>query len=196
MNSFVAAIWNGYSAQLVSFGLSLFTAVIFWISRARPKILWGIQHGFSHSLPPTKNEDGSIVPPVLIHTTAILFTNWGRAVAANLEVTFNYRPNGLSVWPQRQFSVSDNPNGRTVVKFDGLSPRETLTINIVTIGTSTPSVLSVRCDQGSVREIPLIPARQFKKPTLLLLAMLLFLGVLASFYLLISVVAWFAKIGS
>jgi hypothetical protein len=195
MGEAILSVWAQYSSEFVSFGLTLLTGVIYWLVQGRAKVRWGVQHGFAHKLANRVADDGSPMPDVLVYTSAILFINTGRIPAKNVEITLNYKPDSLAVWPDRQYLQQDNPDKRPVVRFESLAPREQLTINLLSVGVAVPDLLTVRAENALPKQIPLGPARMFSKPVQVALIVLLMLGILTAFYALITTVAWFAHIG-
>jgi hypothetical protein len=146
---------NPYAAQIVAAGLTAVIALIGYWLQPRVKLRWGLSHGYMHrvNIPaPTQpaQQDGpqtdQVGPPqprvLFIHTASHLIVNAGRATATQVEVTFNYPPTSFEIWPQRQFQVTPNPNGRFVVRFDTLSPKERLSLNVLTLDQDTPNLLS------------------------------------------------------
>jgi hypothetical protein len=195
MSAILSGVWAAYSVQFVSFGLTLLAALIFWVVQGRAKVRWGIQHGFAHKVPNREPQQNGGQTNTMVYTSAILFTNVGRLAAKGVEVTLNFEPDSLSLWPQRHYTKDSNPDNRLIVRFDNLAPKETLTLNLLTIGTAVPNVLSVRAENGVPKEIEIAPSRTFSKPTQVAFMIWLMLGAIAAFYILISLVAWFAQLG-
>ncbi|MBE1203270.1 hypothetical protein [Aminobacter carboxidus] len=195
MSDLFQIAWATYNTQFVSFGLTMLAAFIFWLVQGKAKVRWGVQHGFAHKV---KNQSAGAAPApaTLVHSAAILFTNSGRVPAKKVEVTINFEPDSLAIWPQRQYSREKNPDGRLVLGFESLAPQEQLTVNLLTIGANGPDVLSVRAENSNPKEIAIGPARIFSKPMNAVFAVWLLLGLLAAIYITINLIAWFARIGS
>lgn len=195
MGEFLTGAWAGYNTQFVSFGFTILAAIIFWLFQGRAKIRWGVQHGFTHRV---TNEVGQgeqkQVHNTLVNNSAILFSNAGRIPAKKVEVTINFVPDSVAIWPQRQYSRHVNPDGRLIVSFDSFAPREHLTLNLLTIGGASPDVLSVRAENSVPIEIPIGPARIFSRPVQIVFAIWLLLGLAAAIYILITVLSWLVQI--
>jgi hypothetical protein len=153
-----------YSTQLVAAALAGILTLTAYLLQPRVKLVWGLSHGYAHAV--NVQSPGGQNTPLLVHTATHLIANLGRKTATQVEVTFNYPPGSFEVWPQRQFSVSNNPNGRFVVHFDSLAPKERLSLNLLVVGVDAPPLLSVRCNEAAGKQIPLAPMRLYPKPIL------------------------------
>lgn len=184
-----------YDAQIVSFILTLLTAIVFWIAQARVKLRWGFQHGFSHRIDPAprneKGEDNSDsgpenMQPIMVRTASFWIANEGRRTASNVEITFNYRPDNFSIWPQRNYETVPNPEGRLIFKFASVSPKEAFTINLITIGSDVPDLLSMRSDEASGRKIPIIFVKKFSNKFYAIMAFFIATGFFSTVYIFVS----------
>jgi hypothetical protein len=131
----------------------------YWL-QPRVKLRYGVSHGYAHRVlvpapqPPNRRRQARPQQQVVsINTASHLIMNDGRATATQVEVTFNYTPTSFEVWPQRQYTLATNPNGRFIVRFDSLSPKERFSANLLMTEADTPNLLSVRCFEAMGQEI-------------------------------------------
>ncbi|WP_422037611.1 hypothetical protein [Roseibium sp.] len=188
-------LFGQYGAQFVSFGLAIVLAIAQYFLQPKVKLVWGLTHGFMHkvTLEQTSEEEAD---HIAICTNYHLLSNNGRGVATDVEVTFNYIPKNFEVWPQRQFETSVNPNGRFIVKFGSIAPREQISLNVLMLHGETPSILSVRSNEATGKLIPLIVNRRFPRWLYVVVGALLVLGFASFIYLVIELVGVFAALSS
>jgi len=184
-----------YGAQLVAAGLAILIAVAKWLLQARVKLVWGLSHSFIHNVDLEKRTEEEF-EHVLVGTSYHLLSNTGRKAATDVEVTFNWVPKNFEVWPQRQFQQGVNPNGRFIVKFDSISPKEQLSLNMLTFSDRVPEILSVRSRETQGEFIPLTTNRQYSRWVALILLALVTLGLAACIYIIIQLVGWFANLST
>jgi len=128
----------------VSSGLVLLAITLF--VQARPKIIWANLYQFVHRLPA---QDGETIA----HTRTVLVQNVGRKTARDVEIVFNWQPQALSVWPQRAYEERVNPEGRHIIFFADLAPKEYSNIDVINIGSDAPECISVRCPDRMAKEV-------------------------------------------
>ena len=122
--------------------------------------------------------------------------NVGRASVENIEVILASPPNHFDIWPQRNFTRTQNPNGNLIITVDSLSRGEYFTLSMFNITLDTPPVTNVRWSGGVGQQRPMAP-QQVLKPwqRRLGLALVLF-GVFSLLYFLVrGLVAIFFKSG-
>src|SRR5262245_21356756 len=99
-----------FQKELVSLGLTLIAAFILWLFRSRPRLIWGMTHGFTFNIRPVPPPPSPPAPPpppaqpnlpapqnFLLHTATLVLGNGGRSAANNVEVTFNWRPDNFEI---------------------------------------------------------------------------------------------------
>jgi hypothetical protein len=195
-----------FQRELVSLGFALLSAFMLWLFRSRPRLQWGMTHGYAFNIRPAPPpplpvqppaQDGQQLPqpvpapqtapqPFLIHAVTLVLANRGRSAATNVEVTFNWRPDNFEIWPARPFDHVTNPDGRFTLRFANLAPREQFQIEILT-PYNMPNVLNVRCPECVGQQIPLQPMRVFPRWFVAISWSLLFLGLAAVVYIVMSI---------
>jgi hypothetical protein len=198
-----------YAPQIVAATLTAVIALVGYWLQPRVKLRWGLSHGYDHRVivpapPQPPQHQGQpaqqVGPPqpqiIFIHTASHLIVNDGRATATQVEVTFNFVPASLEIWPQRQFQTAPNPNGRFVVRFDSLSPKERLTVNVLTADRDAPDLLSVRASEIMGKQINYAPSPVLSRGVIILLWALIFLGTATVIYMAILAAQWFVRLAA
>jgi len=195
-----------YDAQLVSFLLALASGVILWLFQRRVRLRWAVSHRFIHTInnkqaeesdgegPPAKENTEPVWKTMLVESAEYIIMNDGRKPATNLKATFNYKPASFEVWPQRAFTQEVNPNGKLIVGFDGLAPKEQFTIHMLNVNNQTPDLLGLRCNEVAGVGIPTRPMRVWPAAVNIFAFGIMCLGLFAMFYLIIQTVGWFARL--
>jgi hypothetical protein len=130
----------------------------------------------------------------LVFTKTYLVSNLGRKPASGVELTFGFRPDNFSLWPQRNYAEALNKDGCLTLKFDGIAPREQFTISMLTVRAEPPNLLSLRSQESAGKEIPIAPMRIFGRPVIIAFFVLVFLGLCTAFYILILSIGLFARL--
>jgi hypothetical protein len=107
---------------------------------------------------PLKAANGDIVSPTQkAVTTSYVLINSGRETATKVEIVFNWKPACLNIWPIRHYEEHDEADGRYVMIFDSLAPREAIAMELLTINADPPAIITARCDQCVSTNIQLLP---------------------------------------
>ena len=149
---------SAIAAVVLAFGLNR-------ILRLRPILRYGVLHSFNFLADHTvKDEQGNDVPQTaIIRTASISLVNSGLTPAKNVEVTFNWKPALLNVWPARHFTTKDSAHNRHTLSLDSLAPWETFGIELMAIGAELPGITALRCDESEGKLVPMQP-QQVHKP--------------------------------
>ena len=138
--------------QVVSFLLSVVLLIVTYLFRFRVRIVWTISHGFLHHLKgqdiasrqiPPKNKNVAAQSDMFVWVRTLMVMNRGRVAAENVEITLNWKPLGLSVFPQRAYSEGLNPDDRYVLMLPSLASHETVSVHMLDV-KELPNVTSVR----------------------------------------------------
>ena len=145
------------TSTILAFALTSVGSLVAYLMRPRVKLLWAQTSIFSHRMHPNTDKE------FLINTASYVITNRGRATAKDVEFVLNYKVDEISVWAQRQYSIEMNPEGRQIVKFASLAPKEITNVNLINIGTALPAILNVRNAESIGRVIEVYPQQRFPK---------------------------------
>lgn len=140
--SFASSVLSG--ALLAIFGLFL------KVFHPRPRVVWGISHSHSFSLPLPQ---GGTAPVV---TQSVFIQNAGRAEAERVEVYLNFAPTHYEIWPAVKHTTSTAPGAtpRLIIEMETLSPGERLTLEMIQVGNHfMPEVLRVRHKLKEARRV-------------------------------------------
>ncbi|MGF6599805.1 hypothetical protein P3T23_004539 [Paraburkholderia sp. GAS448] len=178
-----------YSKELVS----LIVPFIAWVLNNKLKGKVRLQLATPHSFTflvqePLRGPDGNEIRPTqTVHTQSVTVRNAGREPATRLEMVFNWEPMCANVWPPRHFEKHIEPDGRYVLIFDSLSPRETVGCEILSVNRELPFVVTVRCDQCVAQPITMYPQPVVSDKMRIVAFVLMMLGLAAAVYLSILV---------
>lgn len=140
--------------------LALTTAVTLAARYLSPKakIIWGVGHGFTHSIPTQQNKQ---TPPLLVELRTIHFHNAGRAPAKGIEIYLNYKPTNLQLWPSIEHQEVITQDGRFIIKIPFLREREGFSMEILHATSEAPDLLQVRSEVGKCFMVPMRHMRIF-----------------------------------
>jgi hypothetical protein len=138
----------GHQAQIWSLVTVIVAALVTRILRLRPRLRYSVGHSANLLvMQPLLDENGKqIADRQIVRTASITLDNGGLQAAKSLEVTFNWKPPILNIWPARAFNESNSSFDRYSLKFDSLAPYEQLTIEIMSINQELPSLTVVRSE--------------------------------------------------
>ena len=171
-----------YGKELVALAVPLVSWALNTFFRRKASLLLAIPHRFTFLVQqPLVNAQGQqISPNQTVETRSIVVWNSGRETATNIEWVFNWKPMCLNLWPLRNYREHTQADGRYVIIFESLAPREHIGCEIMSINHEVPNLATVRCDQCVARGIEMYPQPilpPWKRRALVLL-MLLGLGFL------------------
>jgi hypothetical protein len=174
-----------FAGQFLAFILTTAGSIAVYFLRARVQIVWTRTNQFAHRVKQRAANNAASPEPatqpaiteVLVHTASFIVQNKGRAIANDVEFVLNYNPDELSVWSQRQYIVEQNPEGRQIVRFETLAPKEVVTINVITVGREMPAALTVRCKEAIGKFIEVYPQQQMPRALIFVARIVFLLGV-------------------
>jgi hypothetical protein len=169
------------TSTVFAFLLTSIGAITAYLMRPRVKLLWAQTSIFSHRMHPNTDKE------FLINTASYIVTNRGRAPANEVEFVLNYKVDELSIWNQRQYTIEINPEGRQIVKFASVAPKEIINVNLINIGKSLPAVLNLRNAERVGKMVEVYPQQKFPRYVTLIVWGLMIFGV----YFIVKQVAMF-----
>jgi len=143
-------IINQYGKEIFSLFVTLLTWAINYFYRSRAKIKAAQPHSYSFLVnEPEYDADGNIINSTqIVNTNSFLVLNHGRETAHNVEITFNWKPQYLNLWPTRPYEEHTDSHNRYSVRFNSLSPNERIGIELLSVNRELPALLNVRSDQA------------------------------------------------
>ena len=184
-----------YQPQIWSVALVIIGTLVSRAMRLRPKLHYSVNHESSLLVDqPLFDKDGKqITARQIARTASIVVSNVGLNPAKNAEITFNWKPMILNVFPARSYSDVQSPFDRYSVKFDSMAPGEQVTIDIMSINADLPVLTSVRCDECEGKQIIMAPRRVWPNWFNYTATGILLLGLGTAFYLAIVLLQYVAQ---
>ncbi|EMS8795999.1 hypothetical protein ACLQUA_004531 [Enterobacter ludwigii] len=181
-----------YGKEIFSVAAALLTWTLNTYFKARVRLAYGELHNFTFLVPePLRNPEGEVIrPQQLVHTRSVTLLNEGREVANKIEVIFNYQPRYLNIWPVRKFTEFKETDGRYIIEFESLAPKDSVMFEALSINGDLPDILAIRSKESIAREINLVHYRDFSPLVKRLLAFLLLLGFTSAVYLALLLLQW------
>lgn len=151
-----AYYFQQYGKEIVS----LLVPVIAWaLSRAsRPsvKLYASTPHEFMFRVPRPADADRPTESDH-VYTRSVIIWNDGSTAATNVEIVFDSAPQCLNAWPGRVYETKPAPDGRHVLTLGSLAPKEQFGCELLSILTSLPNVITVRCNEGVAEPVRTYP---------------------------------------
>ncbi|GAB4356659.1 MAG: hypothetical protein Kow0026_16510 [Oricola sp.] len=163
-----------YRTEIASIIIPLLVATIKYYTSPSSRIVYSKSHGFCYKV--------NIESPFLVYTETIFFQNIGRRKCSEFEIVLAYKPDNYSVFPDRDYRVSENPEGRFIIKTSGLARNESLTLNMLQSNIEPPHITNIIPSEGSARQITMAPMRVFPRPFYIFFAGVIVIGVISTLY--------------
>ncbi|MCP1420608.1 hypothetical protein J3D47_004851 [Pseudomonas laurylsulfativorans] len=174
--------------------VSLIVPIITWLLnsglKAKAKLVWTSPHSFTFLVQePIRDADGNVLSPTQrVCTASIKVINTGRDTANKVELVFNWRPQYINLWPVRHFESKTDQDGRHILIFDNLSPKEEIGIEIMCINADLPALLVVRSAECTALNVQLMWVRLTSQWKINVVRFLLLLGASTFLYWLIALI--------
>lgn len=125
----------------------------------RAKLQLGAPHNFTFIVDePLKDPEGNVVAPnQSVHTASHVISNSGRETATKVELVFNWKPHCINIWPVRHYQDYIETDGRYVMIFDSLAPKEQQTFELLSINRDLPKLVTARSDQCIASVVQMYP---------------------------------------
>jgi hypothetical protein len=176
-----------YSKEIAAVVAVFFGFLLNRYLRTRARLVHSVRHAFTFLLDEVPVADGAGGPPhrPVVHTASISVTNLGREVAEDVEIVFNWRPQFINVWPSRYYGERIAPDKRYSITLEGLAPGEVFGVEILSINGPLPAVNTVRSQNSTSSQVPMMPQQVFPRWINLLAGALMTLGAIAFVYIVI-----------
>lgn len=185
--------FSQYGKEITSILVPLITFFLNNFFKGTAKVSVGELHQFSFLIEePILNENGEVLnPKQVINTRAYIILNEGREAAKNFELIFNFKSNmHLNIWPVRPYSEGYDPNGRYVLTFRYVAPKESFRCEVLSVNSELPELLISRSEQGVSRSIVLYPQKVMNKYFIKFIQCCIFLGMASFVYIFIVLLQW------
>jgi hypothetical protein len=166
-----------YGKEIVSLAVPFITWFLNVGVKAKARLIWTSPHSFVFLVQePLRNAEGEVINPTQrVSTASIKIINTGRDTANKVELVFNWKPQYINLWPVRHYDQKTDQDGRQILIFDNLSPREEIGLEIMCINADLPALLVVRsaecmAQNVSLRWIRFVPSWKINIARFLILA--------------------------
>jgi hypothetical protein len=179
---------SDYGKEIVSLLVPLVTWVINVGLKPRARLHWTSPHSFTYIVQePLHDPQGVVVRQnQTVSTASVQITNAGRETATKVEVVFNWKPQYMNLWPVRSFEQRTDADGRHMMIFENLAPKEDVGIQIMSINRDLPGLLQVRSAECVARQVQLMSFPRVPTWRVRLGTILMFCGLAALIYWLIT----------
>ncbi len=158
----------------------------------RPNVITWLGHASTVQITPAQGPPG-----IWVNTHAVVIRNAGKMAATNVRLGHNHLPN-FGVYPNVQYQVSPLPAGGSEIVFATLVPNEQITVTYLYYPPVTWNQINAytKFDQGMARVITVLPTPAQPMWLLRIGAVVLFVGLVATLYLLYLFGRWLWMIRS
>ncbi|MDD4978499.1 MAG: hypothetical protein PHI29_07695 [Gallionella sp.] len=179
-----------YGKEIVALVVPFITWFLNVGIKARAKLIWTSPHAFTFLVQePLKDGNGAILQTTQkVSTASIKVINIGRDTASKVELTFNWKPHYINLWPVRHYEQKTDQDGRHTLIFDNLSPKEEIGLEIMSINCDLPQLLVVRSAECTAQNAPLMWNHYVAPWKIHIARLLLFVGIGATVYGLIALI--------
>lgn len=147
-----------YGKEIVSLLIPFITWFLNVGIKPRAKLLKTTRHAFTFIVQePIRNAQGEVVQPnQRVCTASVQVFNSGRDTAHKVEVVFNWKPQCLNLWPVRSFEEKTDGDGRYMMIFENLAPKEEIGIEIMAVNGDLPGLIQVRSAECLAQDVQLM----------------------------------------
>ncbi len=187
---------TAYAKEIISVVTVFIAFALNHIFRPRARLVYAVGHDFTFLVDqPLLDAAGQqIAPRQTVHTQSIIVRNEGVVSATGVEVTLNWRPFVMNVWPARSYSETESAHSRWTVRFASLAPKESFNIELFSLNTQVPAPTSVRSEEcvAVPKHMAIMPVQPPWK--IILFLVLSLLGGMTAVYLLITAIQIIARL--
>lgn len=155
---------------------------------AKAKLIWTSPHSFTFLVQePIRDEEGAIIRPTQnVATASVRVINTGRDTAHKVELVFNWKPQHLNLWPVRYYYEKQGQDGRHMLIFENLAPKEEIGLEIMSVNADLPALLQVRSAECTAQNVQLMWFIKTSNWRINLARILILIGVSSAIYWLIT----------
>lgn len=177
-----------YGKELVSVLVPFITWYLNVGVKAKAKLIWASPHSFTFLIQePLLDRAGAVLQPSQKACTAsVRVVNVGRETATKVELVFNWRPHYLNIWPVRHYEQKTDQDGRHILIFDNLAPKEEIGLEIMSINADLPAMIAARSAECTAKNISMAWVPQLAPWKINVVRTLIFIGLSTSLYWVIT----------
>jgi len=129
--------------QVVAVVAALLIAYLSRFLQPRSSLVHWFPAGFRFQVPVAGNPQAAV-----ISSHALQIANVGREAAKTVEIIHEQQPQHFKVVQGFNFTAATNQAGQHVITIDSLAPRDWVMIQMLSVGTAPPNLLSIRSADG------------------------------------------------
>ncbi|MBU0594757.1 MAG: hypothetical protein KKH74_13610 [Gammaproteobacteria bacterium] len=181
---------ESYGKEIVALIVPFIAWVLNSIFKAKAKLFVALPHQFTFLVqqPLIDSSGTQISPTQTVKTNSFIIRNAGRESATKLELVFNWQPMCVNLWPVRHYEEHTEPDRRYVLIFDSLAPDEILGVEVLSVNSDLPNLVTVRSAECVAQNINMYPQPVVSNAVRRTEQFLIALGIAAAIYLTIILV--------
>lgn len=178
-----------YGKEIVSLLVPFITWFLNTGLKGKAKLTWTNPHSFTFLVQePIYDAEGNIIKPSqTVYTSSIKVINSGRETANKVELVFNWKPQCLNLWPVRHYEQKTDQDGRHIMIFDNMSPKEEIGLEIMSVNAALPALILVRCAECTAQNVSMMWITYVAPWKVNIARLLIFIGLATLLYYLITV---------
>ncbi|MBJ6727510.1 hypothetical protein [Geomesophilobacter sediminis] len=179
-----------YGKEIVSLLVPFITWFLNVGIKARAKLIWASPHSFTFLVqePIVDTQEHILKQTQTVCTASIRVINTGRETANKVELVFNWKPQYINLWPVRHYEHKNDQDGRHMLIFENLSPKEEIGLEVMSINAELPALLVVRSAECTAQNVPLMWTRYVCLWKINLARLLVLVSLSATVYCLIALI--------
>lgn len=179
-----------YGKEIVSLLVPIMTWILSRFFKTKAKLQVALPHQFTFLVQqPLNDAEGNQVSPIqTVKTNSFIIRNDGSEPASKVELVFNWKPMCLNLWPVRHYEEHVEPDNRYVLIFDSLAPNEVLGVEVLSVNSDLPSLVTVRSAECIAQNINMHPQPIVSQSARVIVTALMALGLASAVYLAIILV--------
>jgi hypothetical protein len=177
-----------YGKEIVSILIPILTWALNRYGKSKVNLLVSQPHRFTFLVQdPTLQPDGSVQSvQKTVHTISYLIQNSSNETANKIEMIFNWKPQYFNIWSPREHTTKLLDDGRYMLTFESLSPKEYFQCELLNVSADLPNLLTVRCNECVGKFIEMYPQPIVKNWLRRIVVFFIVLGFVTSIYFVLT----------
>jgi hypothetical protein len=152
------SVFANYGKEIVSLIVPFITWFLNVGIKPRAKLIWTTRHAFTFLVQePIRDQESNILQSTQkVCTASVRVINSGRDTANKVELVFNWKPQYSNLWPVRSYEEKADGDGRHMLIFENLAPKEEIGIELMSINRELPDLLQVRSAECLAQNVQLM----------------------------------------
>lgn len=184
----IVGVFDSLQQELLSLFFTCIAAVIFWLFRARVKLIYGKANNSLNQIKVPAQVEGEPPLPTEIYVEKFFLQNAGKRTATNVEFVLSEFPTDISVFQPRKVDYLRLDKGQCLIQIPQIAPQELVVIDCAYINQKAAWISSVKCAETIGREVNFWTVRRYANWVNLSVIPLMLLGFAFILQLLFQVV--------